>query len=460
MLQKNYRAYSFWLDSTPDDLAPRPALGSNEDVDVAIVGGGYTGLWTAYYLRKADPSLRVAVLEREICGFGASGRNGGWCSALFAGSRERTARRHGREAAIALQKVMFDAVDEVGRVAKQEEIDAHFFKGGTLTLATSKAQLQRVRSWVDYEREWGFGEQDFVWLNAEEARSRVDVRGCLGAAFTPHCASIHPARLARGLATSIEAKGVKIYEGTPAVSIEPHLVRTPHASVRAEVVVRATEAYTPQLPGMRRHLVPIYSLMIATEPLGESVWNRIGWSGRETFTDGRHLLIYAQRTADNRVAMGGRGAPYHFASRVDDSFDHEPEVFEELEHVLHTVLPATESAQITHRWGGPVGIPRDWYSSVGLDPETGLAWAGGYVGDGVSTTNLAGRTLADLIGGRDSELTSLPWVNHRSGKWVPEPLRWLGANLMLRVSASADRVENRTGKPAHRARLISLLTGH
>jgi glycine/D-amino acid oxidase-like deaminating enzyme len=229
--------------------------------------------------------------------------------------------------------------------------------------------------------------------------------------------------------------------------------------VRADVVVRATEAYTVELPRQRRSFALIYSLMIVTEPLDAGVWDGIGWRARETFDDARHVIIYAQRTADGRIALGGRGAPYHFGSRIRDSFDRDPDVFKELERTLHGLLPQTSTAQITHTWGGPVAIPRDWYSSVGFDRATGLAWAGGYVGDGVSTSNLAGRTLTDLILDRETELVRLPWINHRSRKWEPEPLRWIGANAVLRIASSADKAETRRGKPVRRLDLVSKLVG-
>jgi glycine/D-amino acid oxidase-like deaminating enzyme len=216
--------------------------------------------------------------------------------------------------------------------------------------------------------------------------------------------------------------------------------------------VRAVEGYTPLLAGHRRTLVPVYSLVIATEPLPSEFWSSVGWRRRETLSDGRHLIIYAQRTADDRIVFGGRGAPYHFGSRVRPSFDREPAVFAELERVLRGLLPGV--GRISHRWGGPLGIPRDWHASVGLDRATGLAWAGGYVGDGVATSNLAGRTLADLITGASTELTALPWVGHRSRRWEPEPLRWLGINAGLRLAIAADRAEARTGRPSRLARLL------
>ena len=455
----DYRLYSYWLDTVDEDLMPRPPLAGDLDADVAIVGAGYTGLWTAYYLAKQDPSLRIAIVEKEIAGFGASGRNGGWCSALFAARRERIAKEHGRDMARAMQSALFDTIDEVGRVAREENIECHFRKGGTLVAATTPAHVSRLKASVEEEHRWGFTEEDFSWLTEDEARSRIDVAGCMGAAYTPHCARIHPARLVRGLAGAVERLGVNVYEQTTATSIEPGTVVTDRGTIKAEAVVCATEGYTPRLRGRRRALVPLYSLMIATEPLPDEFWDAVRWSRGETFADGRHLIIYAQRTQDDRIAIGGRGAPYHFGSRIRDDFDREPGVFAELRRVLVTLFPAIGSPRITYEWGGPLGVPRDWYSSVAFDPQTRTGWAGGYVGDGVSTTNLAGRTLRDLILGIDSDIARLPWVGHRSRRWEPEPLRWIGANLALTMMGSADKAELRTGKPARRADIVGRLIG-
>lgn len=459
MNEPHYRSRSLWLDMVPSSLTPRPALSGSLDVDVAIVGAGYTGLWTAYYLRLDDPTLRVAVLEREVAGFGASGRNGGWCSALFPASTAKVASASGREAAVALQRAMNATVDEVGRVVAAEGIDCGFSKGGTVVLARSAPQLQRAKADVEEARHWGFGPEDLRLLEAEEAAAMLHATRVLGGTYTPHCAAIDPARLVRGLAEAVERSGVQIFEHTPATRIAPGRVETPHGTVRAEVVVRATEGYTAGLPGHRRTLAPVYSLMLATEPLDEQAWAAVGLDGRATFSDFRHLIIYGQRTTDGRIAFGGRGAPYHFASRIRTAFDRNPRVFAELRRVLVDLFPALSDVKITHTWGGPLGIPRDWFASVGLDRATGLAWGGGYVGDGVGTSNLAGRTLADLITGAESDLVRLPWVGHRSPRWEPEPLRWLGANAGLRTMSSADHVEERTGRPARRANFFGRFLG-
>ena len=458
--EQRFRSRSLWLETVPDSLAPRAALAASVRADVVIVGAGLTGLWTAYELLVRDPSLEVVVVEAEIAGFGASGRNGGWCSALFAGSREATAKVHGRGAAVALQRAMFATIDEVGRVLHDEGIDAHFHKGGTLELATRAPHVERLKAHIESERRWGFGESDYCWLDAAAASERIAADGVLGGIYTPHCARVHPARLVRGLAHAVERRGGVIYERSRVTELASRRVTTAGGEVKAETVILATEGYTPGLPGHRRDVAPVYSLMIATEPLPAQVWDAIGWAGRETLTDGRHLIIYAQRTADDRIAFGGRGAPYHFHSRVRDAFDRDPSVFAELRAVLTELFPAVAGARITHEWGGPLGVPRDWYSSVGYDRTSGFGWAGGYVGDGVSTTNLAGRTLADLVLGVETELTALPWVNHRSPQWEREPWRWLGINAGLRLPTGADRVEARTGRASRwREKLLGAIVG-
>jgi glycine/D-amino acid oxidase-like deaminating enzyme len=442
----------------------RDPLRGDSRADVAIVGAGFTGLWTAYYLLREDPTLRVVVLEAETAGFGASGRNGGWASALFPASLDRLAALPGsdRARALALLQAMRASVDEVGRAARAEGIDAHFHKGGTIALARNRAQLRSARAEVEHARAWGRGPEDLALLDADAARARLDATSTLGATYTPDCAAIHPARLVRGLAEVVDStRGGRVHEQTRVLSIEPHRVHTVHGRVDADVVVRATEGYTSGLRGLRRTMVPVYSLVIATEPLPDQVWEQIGLRERETFTDHRNLIIYGQRTADGRLVFGGRGAPYHFRSRVRPQFDREPRVFAALWTTLRELFPVLEGRTVTHAWGGALGVPRDWCASVGLDRSTGLAWAGGYVGDGVTTTNLAGRTLRDLVLGRETALTSLPWVGPHSPVWEPEPFRWLGINTGLRSMTLADREEQTTGRPSRLARLLApLLGGH
>ncbi len=458
---RNYRSLSLWHDTLPadDSLEPRPSLPGDLSVDVAIVGAGFTGLWTAHYLREADPTLRIAIVERDIAGFGASGRNGGWASALMPMGLDSIASEHGRDAAIRMQRAMYDSIDEIGRVTQALGIDCHFAKGGTLNMVRNPAQAPRVHAALAHSASYEL--RDDVWLDRHQAARRAAASRLLGAAHTPHCAAIHPGRLVRGLAASVTSRGVALYERTSVESIEPHRVRTDHGTVTAQFVVRATEGFTATLPGLRRAMVPIYSLMIATEPLPEETWGEIGLSERETFSDARHSVIYGQRTADGRFAFGGRGAPYHFASAIQPGFDRDDRVHDAIHRTLVELFPQVRDAAITHRWGGPLGATRDWHCSVGLDPASGMAWAGGYVGDGVTTTNLAGRSLADLILGRPSDLTSLPWVGHRSRQWEPEPLRWVAIRSALALAAGSDRFEDRHLRPERpRSWVLAKLLGH
>lgn len=461
-MTNDLRGISLWWDTLPDDL--RTPLGSPlpgaADADVAIVGAGYTGLWTAYYLIRADPSLRIAIVEAEQAGFGASGRNGGWASALFPASIAALAKRSSRDAAIRMTRAMQATVDEIGAVAAAEGWDIGWAKGGTVVAARSPLQRDRARAEIDEWRSWGFGEDDYAYLDADDAARRIGATDVLAATYTPHCAAIHPARLARSLAREVVAAGVRLYEQAPAIAIEPGVVRTAHGDVRAPIVVRATEGYTRTLAGEVRTLAPVYSIMLATEPLPDAVWHDIGLGQRETFSDGRRLIIYGQRTADGRLAFGGRGAPYHFGSRISPEQDRDPAVHAALWRVLTDLFPAVAGASVTHTWGGPLGIARDWWASCGLDRATGLAWSGGYVGDGVGTANLGGRTLADLILDRRTDLIDLPWVGHSSPRWEPEPLRWAATNLGLRVMTRADTVEERTGRPSRAAEVFARQLGH
>lgn len=449
-----YRALSFWHDTVPDDLTPRSPLPGDADADVAIVGGGLTGLWTAWYLLDRDPSLRITVLEKHIAGFGASGRNGGWCSALFPRSVGSLARTHGRDAAIAMRQAMVQTVDEVGAVAERAGIDIDYVRGGTVAFARSADQLRAARAEVAEAQEYGV---DLLELWGSD---RVRAARAIGAVFDPACARIHPAKLVRGLARALESRGVVIHEQTEALDWSTGRVQTPAGTVRAGAIVLGLEGYGAMTRPLHRRVLPLYSLMIATQPLPDEVWDEIGIAHGQTFADFRHLLIYGQRTADNRFAFGGRGARYHWGSSIRDAYDRVPRVFEHLRQALRELFPVTGDIDVTHAWGGPLGVPRDWHASATWDAETRIASAGGYVGDGLSTTNLAGRTLADLITGRRSDLTALPWVNHRSPSWEVEPLRFAGANAGLVAMAAADAEERLTGRSSLIARVMAPLVGH
>ncbi len=449
--ETRYRARSMWLDTYPGSLEHRPPLGGDIDTDVAIVGGGYTGLWTAYYLRRLDPTLRVTVIEREVCGFGASGRNGGWVIGELAAGIEKYAALADLPASLRLARAVFDSVDEVGRVAAAEGIECGYHKGGVIRWARNRPQAKRQAEQVAHEHGLGLNEDEIRLLSADEARSHANATEVLSGIFYAPGAAVDPARLVRGLAETVERHGARIYEQTAAAAIEPGRLLTDRGTVRADVIVRATEAYTRDLRGRRRQLLPIYSLMVGTEPLPQSVFDEIGLADRPTFADDRYMVIYGQRTADDRIAFGGRGVPYLFGSRISPTVERHHRSHERIHETLVDLFPALSGARMTHRWGGVLGVSRNWTPFVHYDPAAGTAGAGGYVGEGVAPSNLAGRTLADLITGTDSERVDLPWVGVRHRLWEPEPLRWLGVRGSRWIMAGADAYEYRTNREAKAA---------
>lgn len=452
--QTRYRQRSLWLDGALAEFTPRPQLTGEVDVDVAIVGAGYTGLWTAYALTLADPGVRIAIVEAETVGYGASGRNGGFVSAGISGEARVYERAHGKNGIVRAERAMIEGIDWIRDVVTHEAIDCGWIKSGAYRVATSAPQLERARTGLEGKRARGYTAEDMLFVSAAEIAEEVRIAGVLGGTYTPHCARTDPALLTRGLADACERRGVVIYERSPAVSIARGRVTCPGGSLWGEVVVRATEAFTTRFAGESRSYLPIASHMLATEPLSEEAWDEIGWAGCAPVADQRYQFVYAQRTPDGRIALGGRGLTYRRGGAIREADEVQPRIHARLERALRSLFPAAADAPISHRWGCFFAAPRDWSMRVDFDRSTGLAHAGGYSGHGVVASSLAGRTLADLINGTESELTGLPWVGHTSRRWEPEPLRFLATRAIAGVVASVDRAEDRTGRPARRVRLV------
>jgi len=440
---------SFWYASTSLP-ARRPPLQGDTTADVAIVGGGFTGLWAAWYLKRARPELDVLVIEREFCGFGASGRNGGWLSDHFTAPREQLAQTHGRDAVLALQREMRASLQEVLDVCRSERIDADVVHRGVLQVARNPAQAARLRAHVAHERAWGYDRAgDLAELSLQELEARVRVAGAIAGSFSPHCARVQPAKLVQGLAAAVERLGVRIAESTTVRAVVPGAARTDRGEVRAGTVLTCLEGFTASLEGQRRTWLPLNSAIVVTAPLPEETWAQIGWQGEELLGDSAHAYMYAQRTADGRIALGGRGVPYRFGSRTDRFGRTQPATIAQLTALLHDFFPAVkrDGVPVEHAWCGVLGVPRDWSATVRLDRATGLGIAGGYVGNGVTTSNLMGRTLAELTLGETTVRTALPWVGREARRWEPEPLRWLGANLVYALYRTADRREAASASP-------------
>jgi glycine/D-amino acid oxidase-like deaminating enzyme len=451
-------APSFWLEQAgPPERRPR--LRGVLEADVCIVGAGFTGLWTAYELRRADPNLEVVVLEAEHVGFGASGRNGGWVFGKLSGSSDAWRKRGGPEGPRAMARAIQETVAEIAAVVVREGIECDWKRGGTLKVAQNETQMARLRAGVRAEREEIGNETSWQVLEADELEARVAVHAAVGGCFSPFCARAQPARLVQGLAGAAERAGAVIYESTPVTAISPGAASSDEGEVRARHVIRAIEGYTANLPGHHRMLLPLNSAMIVTEPIPGELWQQIRWDGAETLLDGSHAYTYSQRTADGRIAIGGRGVPYRFGSRTDREGPVPGSTVTELHDRLLSLFPSLSEVPIAHAWHGVLGVSRDWCPTVGLDRSTGLGYAGGYAGEGVAASNLAARTLRDLVLGRDTELTRLPWVGTRARDWEPEPFRFIGARSIYSLYRLADRSEVTRDRPSPLARLANLVSG-
>jgi glycine/D-amino acid oxidase-like deaminating enzyme len=459
---------TYWLETAADDPTPRDPLDGSEQADVVIVGAGFTGLWTAWYLRQHDPSLRVLVVEAETAGFGASGRNGAWLTAGIALTPTELARRTSPVTARETITAMRDTVREVVDVCDREGIDAQVRAGGILRVARGPHEVPQLHAGYDAMERLGL-EDGLSLLDHRDLAGRVQIAGAQGALHDPHGVAIHPGRLVRGLARRVERAGARIAERTRVTAVEPRRattagggvrVRTDRGELTAAAVVLACEAWLSQLPGYRRSVLPLYSLVVLTEPISEGRWAEIGWERHELLSSHRYTVDYLSRTVDGRVLFGGRGAPYHFGSRIDPSYDHDPATHARLRQQLTGWFPALDGVGFGHAWGGPLGMPRDWCPSFRFDPATGIGAAYGYTGQGVGTTNLAGRVLADLIATGETRHAHLPMVGHRPRSWEPEPLRYVAARYLQGALARIDARAARTGRPPRGTSLAERLVRH
>jgi glycine/D-amino acid oxidase-like deaminating enzyme len=459
---KDYTSYSFWLETCEDDLTPRPPMQGSIDVDVAILGAGYTGLWTAYYLLEREPSLKIAILEKEIAGFGASGRNGGGLGSDFPLGPGQFAKRYGRDAAVELQRIMWDTVDEVNRVAEKEGFDINFRKGGTIKVARGPAQFPNVERMKRNFDALGLGDEYKV-LDKKETDELAVVANATGSLYTKHKATIHPGKLVRGLARAVERKGATIYEQTEVTDFTTGAypaLHTDRGHARAKTIVLAGESYMSRFRKTRRNVLPVYSLITLTEPLSQSDWEEIGWPGDIYLSAVSFMVNYMSKSPDGRLVFGGRGAPYHFGSKIRDEYDKDDETHETLRRKAITWFPKMKDVRFTHAWGGPLGWSRDYMPTMSYDPKEGVAMAGGYTGTGQSPCNIAGRLLADLITHRDTTLTRLPMSRHKLRKWEPEPFRYIGVRFVQRGFEKLDEHGERTGAPADGTSLVERLTRH
>lgn len=444
---------SWWLHHVGLTAPTRPPVDGDLDVDVAILGAGFTGLWTALCLLRRAPDLRVVIVEAEHVGFGASGRNGGWCSAGLSVTWGELARRHGFAMARTTAQAMRDTVGALAADCAAESIDAHIRPGGILRIARGDHEVAALdagwRTLVDLGLDEGCER-----LSSAALAERVTVADARGAMFDAHGLTVHPGRLVTGLAAAVERRGGVVHEGTLVTAVRPGVTGrrpvlvTTGGTVTADTVVLAGEAFMAGLAPVGRRVLPVYSLIVMTEPLTDAQWEGIGWAGGECLSSHRHTVDYLSRTDDGRILFGGRGAPYHYGSGIDPAFDLHTPTHDGLEAQMLEWFPSLAGIGFSGRWGGAVALSRDWLPTIAHDPVTGVAGAYGYGGQGVATAHLAGQVLAARIAGAPlpEGLTDLPLLDHVPRRWEPEPVRWLAVRYLQGALARLDARAARTGR--------------
>ena len=458
-----WRTISLWMDQLDEPLLARPALAEDLDVDVAIIGAGYTGLWTAYYLKLQAPGLKIAIIEAQTAGFGASGRNGGWLMGNLLGE-DRLLADLSPVQRRASYDLLHNIPDEVEIVLEREGIACDYRKGGVLYCAARYPEQETsLRQYLDSLHKQGLNENDYRWLNPEQLAQQIRIAKPYGGIYAPHVATLHPAKLVRGLARTVERMGVRIYENSPVTHWQAGSLRTAQASVRSRWVVPAVEGYSVTLPPLGRYQLPVQSLIVATEPLSAAIWDEIGLSNGQAFSESSRQVTYGQRTADNRLIFGARGG-YQFAGKLRHDFNLTRSEIELRRYLFGELFPQLKNVQITHGWGGNLGMSRRFKPHMLCDPASGIALSGGYGGEGVGASNLGGRTLADLILQRDTELVHQPWVIPRRGldalrAWEPEPCRWLGYNAIIRSFVHEDQTLANPATAPWRRKLASGVAG-
>ncbi|HVM95336.1 MAG TPA: FAD-dependent oxidoreductase, partial [Candidatus Acidoferrales bacterium] len=394
---------SFWL-ATYGPYTPNPPFIGDATVDVAIVGGGFTGLSTAYNLRRENPGMTVAVLESEVIGFGASGRNGGFSMTLFGMEPSITKLFYGQQRTVEAQRYMERAVDYVDALVRQHNIKSDYWFPGFLRVATTTRYAERIQH--DLRILTDMGITGVEWIDAAKLRSEVDSPLFLGAWWEPRCGLLNPAKQVRELKRIAGEVGAQVYENTPVERIQRNTklrLHTPNGVLTAGKVVLATNAYSHLIPEIASKQVPVFTHMVVTEPLSSSQLSSIGWKNRQGIEDARNLVHYFRLTADNRLAMGGsdvtltRGKYMAMDINVRTSAD--------LERDVVRFFPGLRGVQFTHRWGGPVSVPTQMVPAIGCVGDSRILYSLGCMGHGVSLTHLNGRTLSDLVCERKTDLT-------------------------------------------------------
>ena len=441
-MDTDFARKSFWLGA--DSYSPNPPLAGSLRADVAVIGGGFAGLSTAYQLRAAAPDKRVVVLEADVAGYGASGRNAGFAMTLFGMTLEITSWRFGPSRTKEAFDFMSRAVDFVVDFTREQGINCDLEKTGYLAVATTPGYRRRLEHEVERARRMGI--TSFRWLDQAATRARVNSPTYLGARYDPQCALLNPAKLVRGLKRVAEGAGAEVYEGTPVLTFAPGrrrlMLETPGGVVEADKVVFATNAYASRFTALQAKQWPVFTYIVLTEPLTPDQLASIGWQGREGVEDARNLIHYYRLTADNRLLMGGSDVQISYNGGLD--LDSHPPTFDQLERDVVAAFPSLRGVRFTDRWGGPVSVPLDFAPAFGyLGGDKRIVYSLGCVGHGVSLMNYAGCLLRDLVLERDTDLTRQFFVNRFVIPLPPEPIRFAVAHAIRGALRAEDRWNER-----------------
>ena len=437
-----HRNLSFWMQSLPESMwtFQKPEL--KQQYDVAIIGAGFSGLWLAYYLKQAQPDIKIAIFEAKHVGYGASGRNGGWLSSNIPTIASNLLKNpaYTREDVVHLQRKVIDTIAEVQNVCEREQIDCDLHAGGMMFIATSDAQASRLQEYYQEELRCGFEADEISLLNGHQACAYLNIPSMHAATHYRHGARIQPAKLVLGLAKRLEELGVDIFENTPVQSLTQGALQAGGQRIEAGNIIACTEGYTDRLLQDGK-VIAVNSSIIMTQVLPFEFWQAIGWHNRELLGDMAHVYMYAQRTADNRILFGGRGAPYQYNNQDAAEGQLDGVTVSQLLQRLHQLFPM-QNFQVEMAWKGSLGVTRDWNPSVTFNSQSGLGWIYGFGGNGVGPTNLAARNMSERILGLSSDLSRLPWNDYVCPTWEKEPWRWVGIQTMYQLLGLADQVEN------------------
>lgn len=425
----------YWQET--ESVERQPPLRESLDCDVCIVGGGFTGLWTAYFLKEAEPALDIRIVEAKYSGYGASGRADGFATPTIGKDIQALVKQFGTQRALEASQAVGRSILEIGRFARRNKVDAEYEANDYLMVATDKAQIRRLREDRELAAELGGAAPPEI-LSQEEAQSVIGSPAVIAAMRTGG-ALVNPYKLSRGIARVVREQGTVIYDDTPAVRIEPGIrttVVTPGGRITADKVVLATNVHMSQFRPFRNKVIPLWTYAMVSEPLTDEQIARVRWEGREGMVEAKSFLTCARFTHDNRIMFAGGPAPYYYGRNTRQSNLNKPEIYREIHRQFLRFFPMWGDIEFTYAYGGTADVVRDYAPHFGSLSRS-LYYGYGYCGNGIAATHTGGKVLRDLVLGKDTEYSRLLFVDDERRKqppsFPPEPLLFVGARAVSRL---------------------------